>query len=713
MLIGNLLSKFSIPNRRRIQRATLGCFGLIFLSLFWKWIPLNDTLEQFSLDYRYSHFNRETHASDQVLLIDIDESSMKLLGPHFGRWPWSRKVYKQLIEFLAQGDPAGIYFDLLFTEASSSDDGDQQVADASVQAGMVSHAMLVSSQSSVELGSSIKQGEINSKQSLLNDKQRGSEFVPLPQGIGGKFGVHWTRGLPPSGRQEFYRDFNLPAETILAKIPHLHVVTSEKDSDGLYRRAPMFFHYDQAWFPSLALKAVSARMKNPKYSFLENSSTQLAVQIDDDLNSHLSIPLDQKLMLPLHFYRSDRDIEIVPIAAAFSSATKLQSGEVSDLSQLQLNPLTLKNKIVIIGASAAGLYDLKATPVSSSYPGSLLHATAISNILTQDFLSPISANLQALLNVFTIFLTYASVFFIGSIIIKVLLPLFWMTGYVAFAFYLFQKQNVALEVAKPLLLGALATFDGLAYLVFVEAKDIRKLKEALSKYLSPSVSEQIIASGQDPRAEVGQYRELSVLFSDIRGFTSLSEKLNPQDLVSLLNEYLGCMTDVIFGEMGTLDKFIGDAIMAFWGAPIASADHAVRSLRCAIKMKAALGQLNLKWSSQGIHNLNIGIGINTGDVIVGNIGSEKRLDYTVIGDNVNLASRLESITKQYGLMIIVGERTEELVRGSYICRPIDFVAVKGKEHCVKIYEPLGEVSGPNASIHWELVGRFSDALGDY
>ncbi|MEO7162966.1 MAG: CHASE2 domain-containing protein [Bdellovibrionia bacterium] len=166
----------------------------MFLSFFWNRIPLKDTLEQFTLDYRYAHFNRDTHASDQILFIDIDESSMKLLGPHFGRWPWSRKVYKQLIEFLAQGEPAGIYFDLLFTEASSLDDGDRQVADASVQAGMVSHEMLVSSQSSVEFAPSHKQDESNSNQSHPNNKEGRAEFVPLPQGIGEKFGIQWTRG---------------------------------------------------------------------------------------------------------------------------------------------------------------------------------------------------------------------------------------------------------------------------------------------------------------------------------------------------------------------------------------------------------------------------------------------------------------------------------------------------------------------------------------
>ncbi len=302
-----------------------------------------------------------------------------------------------------------------------------------------------------------------------------SEFVPLPEKVGEKFGFSWSRGIPANGKQA-YRDFNLPTQSILAKIPHLHVVTSEKDSDGLYRRAPIYFRYGQTWLPSLALKAVAARMKDPQYS-VQGDPSKLSIQLNGkpglkdsgtDIRAHFEIPLDPKAMLPLHFYRPDRDVEIVPIAAAFASASRLQSGEVSDFSQLQLNPLTLKDKIIIIGASANGLFDLKATPVSASYPGPLLHATAISNILTQDFLKRIPGYLQILLNVFTLVLTYFSIFLLSNIFAKVFLPIAWVGGYTAFAFYLFQKYSVAVEMAGPVILESLAIFDGLAYLVFVE-----------------------------------------------------------------------------------------------------------------------------------------------------------------------------------------------------------------------------------------------------
>ena len=691
------LSKLSGPTPKRLKRATLGCSILILLSLGWEQLPFLRNFEQFWLDYRYSHFNRELKASRQVLLIDIDDSSMKLLGPHFGRWPWPRKIYKNLIEFLELGEPSGIYFDLLFTEASQSDDGDQQVAEISAHARNVSHAILFSGQPSTE----------------LNLK---SEIVPLPKGFQQKFGLSWDTSNSEgplfisnsSLKDPVFRDFNLPTQTLLQKIPSIHSVTSEKDSDGVYRRTPLLFHYDSGWYPSLALKAVADWLKTPHFSFHENS-----IDLQNDQKIHYSIPLDSKGMLPLHFYRSDRDIEIIPIAAALSSASRLQSGEISDPTLLQINPLTLKDKVIVIGASAEGLFDLKSTPISSAYPGSLLHATAISNILNQDFVSFPPVVMQTLLTCSTIILIYFSIFLIQPLLIKVALPLIWLGSYSAISFLLFQKYSLAFEIARPFGLGFFAIIDGLLYLIFIEGKDKKKLRETLSKYLPPSVTDRIIATGQNPRAEVGQQKELSILFSDIRGFTTLSEKLSPQELVSILNQYLGRMTDVIFDETGTLDKFIGDAIMAFWGAPIPDSDHALKSVRCAIKMKSTLKELNQEWSQKGLSPLQIGIGINTGSVIVGNIGSEKRLDYTVIGDNVNLASRLETLTKQYGLELLIGDRTAHLIKDSIICRPIDFVTVKGKNHPIKVYEPLCEISDPLAKRLIEFSEIFSKALSNY
>ncbi len=240
------------------------------------------------------------------------------------------------------------------------------------------------------------------------------------------------------------------------------------------------------------------------------------------------------------------------------------------------------------------------------------------------------------------------------------------------------------------------------------------IQGTLSKYVSPSVSSHLIESGINPIAEVGKWKEISILFSDIRGFTSLSEGMAPDFLVKVLNEYLGEMTDIIFNHEGTLDKFIGDAVMAFWGAPIDDADHARKSVSTAIQMIKAVEAFNQRNRKDGYPQLKIGIGIHTGKAIVGNIGSNKRLDYTIIGDNVNLASRIEGLTKEYGVSLLISGNTFEVVQNHFLCRPIDVVVAKGKTQSVPLYQPLAE-RRPGADITKieNLVFMFNDAFKLY
>ncbi|MFZ9596739.1 MAG: CHASE2 domain-containing protein, partial [Bdellovibrionia bacterium] len=685
------------------KRAWIGCLSLISLSFLWSshLLPLDNLkrswdLEQTTLDLRFSHFNRPRPSSDQVVLLDIDESSLKLLGPHFGKWPWPRSVYRPLLEFLGQGEPAAILFDLLFTEPSQNASEDQSLIEATRSMDAISHALLLNEHSSLE----------GSPKSL-----------PLPPAFKKtKTALQWLTPPHPPFEQPRFRDFNLPPQTFLERIPYLHVVNSERDFDGLHRRLPLALQYDGTWLPSLTLQALLQKFPHSSLEFEEtpsSRSTRGAIVLKSAPSSSLRIPVDHRGMLPLNFYRPTEEPEIIPIAAAFSSATRLQSGNLSSLDDLQINPLHLKGKIILIGASASGLNDLKSTPINPSTSGSLLHATAISNILKQDFLTFPHPAVQTGLNLFTWILIYGSVFFLSSVLLKVAIPLGWLLLYCAICLYAFQTQSLVLEMARPLVFGLLAIFDGIYYLTYREAKEKKALKETLSKYLPPSVTEILLSTGQNPTAEVGQSKELSVLFSDIRGFTSLSETMDPAQLVTLLNRYLGRMTDLVFEEMGTLDKFIGDAVMAFWGAPIADPEHARRAVTCALKMREALEQLNTQWSQQGIPPLSIGIGINTGEVIVGNIGSEKKLDYTVIGDHVNLASRLEGLTKQYGLSLIIGPRTHELIQERFLCRPLDFVAVKGKKLPVPIFEPLVEKSPQTPQRLVDLAHEFGEALNLY
>jgi adenylate cyclase len=680
--------------KRRLKRALLGVFALSFLVVGWDQVPLTRQMEQATLDYRYLRFNRSTPSSKQVVLIDIDEQSLKALAPSYGRWPWPRKVYKDIIEFLAMGEPSAILFDLLFTEAQLGSDDDQLLAQVSQQVPAVSHAMQFTS-------------------------DRGEDIAgvnPLPSGFDAKYPLTLAEGsVTPSQGKRAYRDYLIPNPELLKLQPRIHVVSTVKDSDGAYRRKPVAFNYEGKWYPSMLLQGVRSTLKDSTLKFEPGKVVISGTDPESNQPKTLFIPMDQNATVPLHFYDDDKRAETIPVAAVIDSAIKLQRGEVSDPAQLKVNPFELKNKVILIGGSAAGLEDLKATPISPAYPGVLLHATAISNALTGDFLRPVPQPINILIGFVFLLLVYYSSFYLHSIAGRVMLPLGALAAYNGAALYLFQTQSLALSMAMPSIVGLLGLLDGFAYISFVEGAERKRLTGTLNKYLSPAVAEQMAESGSDPTAEVGRNEELSILFSDIRGFTTLSEKAEAGVVVAWLNEYLGKMTDVVFECEGTLDKFIGDAVMAFWGAPVRTEDHALRAVRAAMKMTDALVQLKAKWVREGKFGQEtaIGIGINTGKVIVGNIGSEKRLDYTVIGDNVNLASRIEGLTKQCKVGMLIGPRTYELVMNSIVCRIIDFVRVKGKTQHVIIYEPLCEASSPDAPAMRDLAGRFESALELY
>ncbi len=671
---------------KRQIRALWGAGAVTLLATLFLQTPVAERLELASLDLRYRHFNRSTPPVDDVVLIDIDEQSLKLLSKSLGRWPWPRAIYSELVQFLSAGEPSGIYFDLMFSEEEQGTDSDLRLARASREAGKVSHAtMMVQPQAE---GQSVSTQPVPPRLLL-------PPHAEAPE---------WLDQLPKKTEPI------LPATPYLEHIPHLHVVSTTTDADGVYRRTPLLFDAGSGFLPSLTLRALLDRTPGSNWSeFLRNPD----------------IPLDSIGRMSLHYYSGKVPFTVIPIATVLKSAADLRSGAVSDPSLLKVNPLEFQNKILIIGASAAGLEDLKATPVDPALPGFFLHATAISNMLQSDFLRPLPSVVSFLILIAGILSVYGVLFSGLPLGLRFGIPVGFTLLYSGSAVWLFQKQSLHLQLALPLLVWLVAGVDSLAYLIFVEGREKKRLKETLGKYLPPALADELIRTGQNPHAEVGRKEELSILFSDIRGFTTLSEGLPPERLVQILNQYLGRMTDTVFRHQGTLDKFIGDAVMAFWGAPIRDPDHALRAVRAALEMRSELKRLNEEWKASGVEPLAIGIGINTGEVIVGNIGSEQRLDYTVIGDQVNLSSRLEGLTKQYYLEVIVGPRTEEMIRNQLISRPVDLVKVKGKQVPVRIFEPLGESDSPNAirlrevslqtSIAFEhyLAGQFQKAHDAY
>jgi adenylate cyclase len=383
----------------------------------------------------------------------------------------------------------------------------------------------------------------------------------------------------------------------------------------------------------------------------------------------------------------------------------------SDVLSGKVNVSIFKDKIVLIGATAPDLHDAYFVPTSygKAMPGVEIHANTLQSMIEGKELH----NENSILVIISIFV---AVFLIAFLVSKYN-P--WIVFGISFVLiivntllgiYLFNK-NIILNlfyVPFSLIIGYSLS---LIYFFIIERKEKKHIMDAFSKYVSPVLVKEIMKEPEQLKLG-GDKKELTILFSDIRGFTSLSEKMKPEELVHLLNEYLSDMTKIIMEQRGLVDKFIGDAIMAFWGAPLKEKKHADLACESALGMKAKLEELNKKWSKEGLPYLKIGIGIHTGKAVVGNIGSEERFDYTAIGDDVNLSSRLEGVTKQYDVYILISEFTLNELSKEFIVRELDHVTVKGKNHPIKIYEVLGK-EGKISKELLEIKEHFEEGLELY
>jgi adenylate cyclase len=349
-----------------------------------------------------------------------------------------------------------------------------------------------------------------------------------------------------------------------------------------------------------------------------------------------------------------------------------------------IDPAEFKDKIVFVGLTAAGTFEIFTTPFGGAgAPGVELHATLADNVLSDRFMRRAPASLDA-------GVTIAAALAAG--LLATLLPVSWATAAVlalvtAFALVLTRQVGggVWIGAVAPSAASAFALFGGVAWQYFVEGRAKRHIKGLFGRYVSKDVIDQLMANPALARLG-GQRREMTVLFSDIRGFTTASERGVPEDVVRQLNEYFTAMVDVLLRHRGTLDKFVGDMVMGLFGAPLADPHHADHAVAAALEMTAVLDRLNATWKAEGRPTLDVGIGINSGEMIAGNIGSDTIMSYTVIGDAVNLGARLESLNKEYGTRILISQATLDRLTSPVNSRRVDEVTVKGKTKSVVVYE---------------------------
>lgn len=448
------------------------------------------------------------------------------------------------------------------------------------------------------------------------------------------------------------------------------------DEDGIVRRVPMLAEYEGAFYEPLSVAMVRLLQGSPELrpGFTDApgwTKNYPGLEWLDLGDRRIPVDADVAALVP---YRGKQG------SFPYISATDVIHGKVP--------PQDLKDRIVLVGTSAPGLQDLRATPVASVYPGVEIHANLISGMLD----GTIHQNPPYVLGAEVVLLLLPGVAL--ALAFPLLNPLratvlagVMLIGVPAVNLIIWQKGGLVLPLASGMFMVSGLFALNMSYGFFVESRAKRQITGLFKGYVPPELVDEM-ALNPDSVSTEGESREMSVLFSDVRGFTTISESLDPKDLARLMNGFLTPLTQVIYRQRGTIDKYMGDCIMAFWGAPLPDQDHARHAVLTGLEMQARMRELEPEFKARGWPALHIGVGVNSGRMTVGNMGSEVRLAYTVMGDTVNLASRLEGITKQYGVGMVVGDNTRKAAP-DLVYRELDFVRVKGRQEAVPIFEPLG------------------------
>ena len=598
-----------------------------------------ETLEENLYDTRFKIRGPVT-PPDNIVIAAIDEKSLGSLG----RWPWDRDKVAQLVKRLVEEGVEIIVFDIFFFEKEKND----TLLGQSIQkAGNVILPLVFE----FDKASNIPDSEflLNSAFRSVANAERLNQYSPITA----------KRVL-------------IPIPEVIRDTMALGHINMFPDHDGTLRWEVMAIEYQGYLFPSIDLQASAIYLGIPQEKIILKATEGI------QLGEKRTIPTDRYGRSLIYYYGSWQTFN------HFS---------ISDILEGHINPGELQGKIVLIGATAVGIYDLRVTPFSAAMPGVEKHASVIASILEHRFLkrAAFSTNLILLLvsGLLFSFLMTRLRSFGASLIAGLFLFLILGLGY-----FLFAHQGLWINIAYPSINILFLFIFVTVYNYAIEERTARKIRAMFSSYATEKVVNELIKNPKMAKLG-GERREMTILFSDVVGFTTFSEKHTPEEVVAILNEYLGSMTDVIFRWEGTLDKFVGDAIVAFWGAPMRQENHAELALRCALDMVKRLEGLQQKWQSEGKPILDSGIGINTGEVLVGNIGAEgKKMEYTVIGDHVNLCSRVESLTRQFKSHILITEYTLNKIRklvnthfiGHLSIEGMEKVSVKGREEKVGIYE---------------------------
>jgi len=602
-----------------------------------------------------------------ITIVGIDEASLTALG----RWPWPRARLAALVDALAAGGASVIGFDVVFDQRD-------EALDLSTAAEMVDAAPLRPSR---ELLADLR----GHGDRMLAESMRRSGRVVLA--FFGEFDGDPDAAVAETAARVPELSVRMPsgdAARALALIPdvtRLHVavpalaesaahghINALPDADGLYRRVPLVIRAGERLAPAFSLQLAAQRLGGAAPMLTLARDGVEGIRVGDR-----AVPVSSAGQIWVNHLGPSRTFRQV-------SAADVIAGRVP--------PESIDGRIVIVGFTASG-FDEITTPFAPVVPGVELQATAVDNVLLGRSLwrpwwaVPFEAVLIVVLSL-AMGLALQRLSILPAVAVAMALALVYGT----LSQMLFARSGLALGALYPLAGMALSLLGSSIHKAVTEQREKRLIRDAFRHYLSPEVTE--LLANDPSRLRLGGHRlPLTILFSDIRGFTTLAEQMEPETLGEYLIEYLSAMTDVVFRHKGLLDKYIGDAVMSFWGAPVEIPDHAVRCCEAALGMLEALAGLNADWETRGLPRIEVGIGINTGEPIVGNFGSVDRFDYTAVGDAVNLASRLEGMNKTYGTRILISESTREAVGDAFVCREVGRIRVRGREQETLIHELVG------------------------
>lgn len=657
--VKNLARQFGLG-----RALAMGLLGLLVALRVWDPAPLQ-LLRFKALDF-YQQINpRDPGGQFPVLIVDIDEPSLQ----RYGQWPWPRDIVAALIDGIAQRGSVAIGLDIVFAEPDRTSPGLMVNRIPNLSA-LARREILRAPNLDDVLAAAIARSRVVLGQSAQTDRRRKVDMSKIP-----KTAIA-TIGKKPGRFLQSYPELLPNIDVLERAAAGRGLFTIQPDADGVVRRVSLIQNIGGHVMPSLAVDLLRVATGGSAIAVKTNDEGVYSVVV-----AGVEIATNGSGQIWPHFGPNDK--------RRYVSAQDILSGKTP--------AQRVAGRLVLIGTTASSLFDLKSTPVSSVLPGVEAQAQVIENILTRSYLQrPLYLIGAEVLGTIAL-----SLLILGLVPLLGPLPVLLLGIVISgaagwFSWYLFTDKRILLDITYPML----SSFVIYLLLIFSnylrEERDKKQIRGAFKRYLAPAFVEEL-ASDPSRLKLGGERRELTIMFSDVRGFTAISEQFSddPQGLTRLMNQLLTPVSEAIMEARGTIDKYMGDAVMAFWNAPMDDPHHDTNACRAALDMQVRIACLNVKRQEEAnlagrpFLPIKIGIGLNTGDCVVGNMGSDMRFDYSVLGDAVNLASRLEGASKTYGVDIILGEKTAATVNGEFAVLEMDLLRVKGKEQPTRVFGLFG------------------------